>query len=205
MFEALAPFLAGVATAAPQLSQNLAEGEIAVSHLAHVVARTLPQLAQNLAPFRFSVPQDEQRISADLFSMPSGSPNAMRQRRRLLQSQRQPRFFVNTPTFFRRAQGGRVARLPCASALKYGPACCVQSMRTFAFRGMMQPSVLNTEGVCSLDKRHVGIPFGTNDPSSFGGRGAIRGRPRFSPWLLALLGKSSAVSPTISYADQHAT
>ncbi|MET4275805.1 spermidine/putrescine-binding protein [Bradyrhizobium sp. F1.2.2] len=75
MFETPAPFLAGLDTAAPQLSQNLAEGEIAASHLAHVVARSLPQLAQNLAPFRFSVPQDEQRISADLFSMPPGSPN----------------------------------------------------------------------------------------------------------------------------------
>jgi hypothetical protein len=103
VFETPAPFLAGVATAVPQLSQNFAEGEIAISHLAHVIARTLPQLAQNLAPFRFTVPQDEHRILADLFSLPSGSPNAKRQRRRLLQSQRRPRFVVNTPTFFRQA------------------------------------------------------------------------------------------------------
>jgi hypothetical protein len=59
-----------VATAVPQLSQNLAAGEIAVPHSAQAVAgRTVPQPAQNLAPFRFSIPHEEHRMLPDLISV----------------------------------------------------------------------------------------------------------------------------------------
>jgi len=62
-----------VATAVPQLSQNLAVGEIAVPHSAHVMSTsTVPQPAQNLALFRFSIPHEEHRMLADLLSVRSG-------------------------------------------------------------------------------------------------------------------------------------
>jgi hypothetical protein len=147
-------FLRGVATAVPQLSQNLATGETAVPHSAHAMARILPQLAQYLAPSRFSFPHDEHRILPTCFA---AVPEPQRSRqRRLSQHQIMAR---------RSSYGLKTARVVGSAHVRQrrGPTYCVRSMRMFAPGCSIQPKVPNVEDRCLLGKHHVSRPIGANE------------------------------------------